>query len=201
MLDLGPKAGSSKSGAPHGKKRVLFALECSTLIRILGEDETRRNIECEAQLPDPKRLPLLGLKRGGAKKKSKYTERNPHRLDLAPLHRASRSVGGPPAHHLVIHRRAAAAFGPLSRRTNLAWRKCVAGLCGKLPWTRNRRCGTPAAKLTPSLNRPPFRPERKNWGAGLLQEKLGVYVPFFGCDALLASQLLEGFAQLIEVER
>ncbi|TIU01125.1 MAG: hypothetical protein E5W43_06115 [Mesorhizobium sp.] len=52
-----------------------------------------------------------------------------------------------------------------------------------------------------SLNRPPFRPERKNWGAGLLQEKLGVYVPFFGCDALLACQLLEGFAQLIEVER
>lgn len=56
-------------------------------------------------------------------------------------------------------------------------------------------------KLTRSLNRPPFRPERKNWGAGLLQEKLGVYVPFFDCDTLLANQLLEGFSQLIEVER
>ena len=67
MLDLGPKTGVPESGTPHSKESIFFALKSRALVRTLCQDKTRRNIECEAELPDAELLPRLRLKKRAAK--------------------------------------------------------------------------------------------------------------------------------------
>jgi hypothetical protein len=59
MLDLSAKTGLAEPRTPHGEKGFVGALKSCALVRTPGQDKSWWNIECEAKLPDPKRLPGL----------------------------------------------------------------------------------------------------------------------------------------------
>ena len=67
VLDLGGKTGLPESGTPHSKEGIFFAFKSRALVRTLCQDKTRRNIKCEAELPDTELLPRLGLKKRAVK--------------------------------------------------------------------------------------------------------------------------------------
>ncbi|MES0187395.1 hypothetical protein NKK48_22235 [Mesorhizobium sp. C386A] len=74
MFNLGAKTCFAQSRAPNDQKRVSWALKSRALLRILGQDEIRRNIETKAKLSDAEGLPRLGLKQRGPKEKNCKSE-------------------------------------------------------------------------------------------------------------------------------